>query len=72
MVAIARLSRRFTRRFSLYRVAQRHVLSPARTAPLLSQVARAPALQRLVVDGLGELRQRVVAGQKPEPLSSGY
>ncbi|HEY0813127.1 MAG TPA: fumarylacetoacetate hydrolase family protein [Pseudonocardia sp.] len=27
---------------------------------------------RLVVEGLGELRQRVVAGVKPEPLSSGY
>jgi 2-keto-4-pentenoate hydratase/2-oxohepta-3-ene-1,7-dioic acid hydratase in catechol pathway len=27
---------------------------------------------RLVVEQLGELRQRVVPGVKPEPLSSGY
>ena len=47
-----RLSRRFTRRFSLYRAVQRHALAPARTPSLLSQVARAPALQQLVVDGL--------------------
>ncbi len=47
-----RLSRRFTRRFGLYRAVQRHALAPARTPSLLSQVAQAPALQRLVVDGL--------------------
>jgi geranylgeranyl reductase family protein len=47
-----RLSRRFTRRFSLYRAVQRHALAPARTPSLLTQVADAPALQRLVVDGL--------------------
>lgn len=48
----ARLSRRFTRRFALYRAVQRHALAPARTPTLLTQVADAPALQRLVVDGL--------------------
>lgn len=48
----ARLSRRFTRRFSLYRAVQRHALAPERTPALLTQVAKAPALQRLVVDGL--------------------
>ncbi len=48
----SRLSRRFTRRFGLYRAVQRHALAPARTPSLLSQVAHAPALQRLVVDGL--------------------
>jgi geranylgeranyl reductase family protein len=48
----ARLSRRFTRRFALYHAVQRHALAPARTATLLTQVAGAPALQRLVVDGL--------------------
>ena len=48
----ARLSRRFTRRFALYRAVQRHALAPARTPALLSHVARAPALQQLVVDGL--------------------
>ena len=47
-----RLSRRFTRRFSLYRAVQRHALAPQRTPALLTQVAKAPALQRLVVDGL--------------------
>ena len=47
-----RLSRRFTRRFSLYRAVQRHALAPERTPALLTQVAAAPALQRLVVDGL--------------------
>lgn len=47
-----RLSRRFTRRFSLYRAVQRHALAPERTPALLTQVAKAPALQRLVVDGL--------------------
>jgi geranylgeranyl reductase family protein len=47
-----RLSRRFTRRFSLYRAVQRHALAPGRTPALLTQVAKAPALQRLVVDGL--------------------
>jgi geranylgeranyl reductase family protein len=47
-----RLSRRFTKRFALYRAVQRHALAPERTPSLLSQVARAPALQRLVVDGL--------------------
>ena len=48
----ARLSRRFTRRFKLYHAVQRHALAPARTPTLLTQVAGAPALQRLVVDGL--------------------
>lgn len=48
----ARLSRRFTRRFSLYRAVQRHALAPERTPALLSHVAKAPALQRLVIDGL--------------------
>jgi menaquinone-9 beta-reductase len=48
----ARLSRRFTRRFGLYRAVQRHALAPARTPALLSHVATVPALQRLVVDGL--------------------
>jgi len=48
----ARLSRRFTRRFGLYRAVQRHALAPSRTPALLSHVATAPALQRLVVDGL--------------------
>jgi geranylgeranyl reductase family protein len=48
----ARLSRRFTRRFALYRAVQRHALAPARTPSLLTQVADAPTLQRLVVDGL--------------------
>jgi geranylgeranyl reductase family protein len=47
-----RLSRRFTRRFALYRAVQRHALAPARTPTLLTRVADAPALQRLVVDGL--------------------
>ncbi|MEO8935565.1 MAG: geranylgeranyl reductase family protein [Burkholderiaceae bacterium] len=47
-----RLSKRFTRRFSLYRAVQRHALAPERTPALLTQVAKAPALQRLVVDGL--------------------
>ena len=47
-----RLSRRFTRRFALYRKVQRHALAPERTATLLTRVARAPVLQRLVVDGL--------------------
>jgi len=47
-----RLSRRFTRRFALYRAVQRHALAPERTPSLLSHVACAPALQRLVVDGL--------------------
>ena len=47
-----RLSKRFTRRFSLYRAVQRHALAPERTPALLTQVATAPALQRLVVDGL--------------------
>ena len=47
-----RLSRRFTRRFSLYRRVQRLALAPERTPALLTQVAGAPALQRLVVDGL--------------------
>ena len=48
----ARLSRRFTRRFSLYRRVQRLALAPERTPALLTQVAGAPALQRLVIDGL--------------------
>lgn len=48
----ARLSTRFSTRFALYRAAQRIALSPARTPALLTQVARAPALQRLVIDGL--------------------
>ena len=48
----ARLSKRFTTRFALYRAAQRLALSPERTPALLTQVARAPALQRLVIDGL--------------------
>ncbi len=47
-----RLSRRFTRRFGLYRAVQRHALAPSRTPALLSRVATAPALQKLVVDGL--------------------
>ncbi len=47
-----RLSRRFTRRFSLYRKVQRLALAPERTPALLAHVARTPALQRLVVDGL--------------------
>ena len=47
-----RLSRRFTRRFALYRKVQRLALAPERTPALLSHVARTPALQRLVVDGL--------------------
>lgn len=47
-----RVSRRFTRRFALYHAVQRHALAPARTPSLLTQVADAPALQRLVVDGL--------------------
>lgn len=47
-----RLSRRFTRRFSLYRAVQRHALVPARTPSLLTHVAKTPALQQLVVDGL--------------------
>ena len=48
----ARLSKRFTKRFALYRAAQRLALSPARMPAVLTQVARAPALQRLVIDGL--------------------
>ncbi len=48
----ARLSKRFTTRFALYRKAQRLALSPTRMPALLTQVARAPALQRLVIDGL--------------------
>ncbi len=48
----ARLSKRFTRRFALYRAAQRLALSPARMPALLTQGAHAPALQRLVIDGL--------------------
>ena len=48
----ARLSKRFSTRFAIYRAAQRIALSPARTPALLTQVARAPALQRLVIDGL--------------------
>ncbi len=47
-----RLSRRFSRRFAIYRALQRHALAPERTPSLLSHVADAPALQRLVVDGL--------------------
>ena len=48
----ARLSRRFTRRFALYRAIQRHGLSPANASMLLTQLAQAPALQRLMVDAL--------------------
>ena len=48
----SRLSTRFTTRFALYRAAQRLALSPARMPTLLTQAANAPALQRLVIDGL--------------------
>ncbi len=48
----ARLSRRFTTRFALYRAAQRLALTPSRMPALITQVASAPALQRLVIDGL--------------------
>ena len=48
----AQLSKRFTKRFLLYRAVQRHALSPLRTPVLLAHLARAPALQRLVVDSL--------------------
>ena len=48
----AQLSARFTRRFALYRVVQRHALSPSRAPGLLAHLARTPALQRLVVDAL--------------------
>lgn len=48
----ARLSKRFTTRFALYRAAQRLALTPERMPALLTQAARAPALQRLVIDGL--------------------
>ena len=48
----ARLSKRFTKRFSLYRAIQRHALSPLRTPVLLARLARTPALQRLVVNSL--------------------
>ena len=48
----ARLSKRFTTRFALYRTVQRHALSPTRMPALLTQASRATALQQLVVDGL--------------------
>ena len=48
----ARLTARFARRFALYRAVQRHALTPARMPSLLADVARTPALQRLVIDGL--------------------
>ncbi len=52
-----RLSRRFTRRFQLYRAMQRYAMTPERVPVLLTQVSRAAALQRLVVDGLfGQLK----------------
>ena len=48
----ARLSKRFTKRFAIYRAAQRFALTPARMPSLLKQVSRSPALQQLVIDGL--------------------
>ncbi len=48
----ARLSKRFTKRFALYRAVQRHALSPSRMPAILTQVSHATALQRLIVDGL--------------------
>ena len=48
----ARLTARFARRFALYRAVQRHALTAARTPSLMADVARTPALQRLVIDGL--------------------
>jgi flavin-dependent dehydrogenase len=48
----ALLSRRFTRRFALYRAVQRYAFSPARMPSVLARVSQAPALQRIVVDGL--------------------
>ena len=48
----ARLSKRFTKRFLLYRAIQRHVMSPLRIPVLLAHLARAPALQRLMVNSL--------------------
>lgn len=47
-----RLSKRFTRRFAMYRALQRYALAPERTPALLTQVATTPRLQSLVVDGL--------------------
>ena len=47
-----RLSRRFTNRFALYRKIQQHALSQAQTSAMLTQLETAPALQRLVVDGM--------------------
>ncbi len=47
-----RLSKRFKRRFALYRLVQRHALNEENSMRLLAQVQRAPALQRIVVDGL--------------------
>ena len=48
----SQLSKRFKKRFIVYRAVQRHVLSPLRTPMLLAHLAKAPALQRLVVDSL--------------------
>lgn len=53
----ARLGRRFSTRFRLYRSIQRYALSPSSFPALITQVRRAPRLQRLVVDGLfGRMR----------------
>lgn len=53
----ARLDRRFTTRFKLYRAIQKHAMAPERFPALVTQVSGAPRLQRLVVDGLfGRMR----------------
>ncbi len=48
----ARLSRRFTTRFRVYRAIQRHALVPEQFPALLTRVHHAPRLQGIVVDGL--------------------
>jgi geranylgeranyl reductase family protein len=62
-----RLTKRFKRRFALYRFVQRHALNDNNSARLLAQVQRAPALQRIVVDGLFG-RGRPADFFKPEVL----
>jgi len=48
----ARLARRFATRFKIYRAIQRHALTPSRFPAVLTQIARVPQMQRLLVESL--------------------
>jgi flavin-dependent dehydrogenase len=48
----ARLAKRFSRRFGIYRWVQKHCLSDQQADDFLAAVRASPALQRTVVNGL--------------------